>query len=137
MVNAMSDVRRTGVQRRTLAGALLLAAVSGAGLLAIVDQTDGGGSTRISDTVESTTTVEETTTSEEPTTTAAPTTVAPAPFAAPVTAAPSVEQQVADHEQRIDTLEATTTTAAAPRPTDPPATTSTTSASTTTTLYLG
>lgn len=101
---------RTGVQRRTLIGALMGAAAVGAAVVALIPGgSDGGGSERISEVVETTTTVEATTTTEAPTTTEA-TTAAPSAAPAPI------KQQVADHEQRIDQLEATTTSTTAPQP---------------------
>jgi hypothetical protein len=116
----------TTVQRKTLVGALVLAAALGAGGVALVSNVDGDGATRISD-VETTTTEAETTTSEAttsteaPTTTAAPTTEAPLTTMAPTTTVVVVQQvpleeKVAEHEQRITDLEevVTTTTTAAP-----------------------
>ncbi len=106
---------RTGVQRRTLIGAGVALVALGAIGGGLVWGGDDGGSRRIAD-VQDTTTTEAVTTTDAPTTTVLVTTTeAPATTAAPVTTQPvPIEQQVAQHEQRISTLEATTTTAPPP-----------------------
>lgn len=99
--------------------------MAGAGVLALVDDTDRGNSQRISDTA---TTAEPVTT--EPVTTAALVSEAPPaepaqPAPVPTTAKAPIEQRVDNHEERITDLEETTTTAA-------PTTTSTTTPTPTT-----
>lgn len=111
-------MERTTISRRTLAAALTTAVVFGSGAAAAVgaftSDDEGPRPDRIAEVGVSSSS-SDTTITPAPETTAAPvTTQAPAPV--------PIEQQVADHEQRIDTLEATTTTTT----TAAPATTTTT-----------